>query len=356
MSDERRNTKTRRREEPFNRIPLFFFELLCLCGLSFAAVPASAGSEADSLARESALRLEAGDASGAALLAGRAAAADPRSASALRQLARAANAARDFAAAEAAASRALEIAGPAPTLFCLRSEARSARGNFLGALQDARAAAALAPSSAEAALRRAAAQEGLGHAAAALADYRRAAELDPGFSPLRDAARARLAPRPGPRPDRRRLAPLIFLPPLLAAWAWLIFRRREPAAGAAAPLLGGRGRVEPREALRLLAAAAPAAADAERTLALAEALYERLIGRPPYPPGETVAARSLGLFVPPSRAAEGLPPGLDAFFARALDPDPSRRFRSGAELERALRSVVDPAVEGPLGLTSAGGN
>jgi hypothetical protein len=40
----------------------------------------------------------------------------------------------------------------------------------------------------------------------------------------------------------------------------------------------------------------------------------------------------------------GRPSELDSFFARALQADPARRFRSGAELLLALRSVVSPAV------------
>ena len=47
----------------------------------------------------------------------------------------------------------------------------------------------------------------------------------------------------------------------------------------------------------------------------------------------------------PDAGAAGLPGGMGAFFARALNADPERRFRSGAELLGALRSVVDPAVD-----------
>ncbi|MDE2491638.1 MAG: hypothetical protein KGM24_12395, partial [Elusimicrobia bacterium] len=111
------------------------------------------------------------------------------------------------------------------------------------------------------------------------------------------------------------------------------------------PALPGTGRVGPQEAARLLARAAAAAADAESARELAESLYERLTGRPPYPPEEAVVARSLGRFPPPSSVAPGLPVGVDAFFARALNPDPGRRFRSGAELAVAFRGLVDPAVD-----------
>ncbi len=94
----------------------------------------------------------------------------------------------------------------------------------------------------------------------------------------------------------------------------------------------------PREAARALAAAARSARDAEAALALAQSLYERLTGRPPAPGAE-------GGVAPPSKVAPDLPVGIDAFFARALNPDPERRFRSGAELAGAFRSLVDPAVE-----------
>jgi len=36
--------------------------------------------------------------------------------------------------------------------------------------------------------------------------------------------------------------------------------------------------------------------------------------------------------------------GIDTFFARALDPDASRRFSTAAELAGAFRSLVDPAT------------
>jgi hypothetical protein len=74
--------------------------------------------------------------------------------------------------------------------------------------------------------------------------------------------------------------------------------------------------------------------------ALACALYEAAAGAPPF---SSEAERREGRPAPLS-GRRGVPPGLDAFFARALQPDPARRFKSAAELRLALLSVVAPAV------------
>ena len=307
--------------------------LLSAGGFAARAEPAVHAEEA---LRESVLRLAAGDVAGAEAEAKRAAAADPSSARALQQLARAANAALDFPAAEDAASRALALEAPTPALLCLRSEARSGRGDYDGALADAQSAVRLNPASGTSVLRQAVAKEGLRRSPEeTLTDYRRAAELDSSLAPLRDAAIERLAP-PSARP-RTGLGGLIGLlaAACLVGWTWARLRRGSERAAPrpvrARAALSGTGRVTPREAVRSLAAAAKTVGDPEATLALAESLYERLTGRAPYPAE--------------ARAVEGLPAGIDAFFARALDPDPSKRFRNGAELLGAFRSVVDPAVE-----------
>ena len=46
----------------------------------------------------------------------------------------------------------------------------------------------------------------------------------------------------------------------------------------------------------------------------------------------------------PSHILQGLPPGFDAWFARALDRDPSRRFASATEMADALASVAGISV------------
>ncbi len=297
--------------------------------------------------RESVLRLADGDVGGAEAAAKTAVAASPADPRALQQLARAANAALDFATAEDAAGRALAAAGETPALLCLRSEARSGRGDYQGALEDAQKAARINPGSGQAALRSAVAKEGLMRPPEeTLADYGRAAELDASLAPLRDAAAARLAP-----PARRHsgLGAIIGLLAVaaLAGWAWGRGRGDAPVdaeAPAPAPLAGG-GRLPPRDAARMLAKAADDALDPDATRELAERLYERLTGRPPYAADEAPVARRLGRFPPPSGVVAGLPVGIDAFFARALDPDPDRRFRTGAELSGAFRSLVDPAID-----------
>jgi tetratricopeptide (TPR) repeat protein len=310
------------------------------------AASAAAAPRAEESIRESVLRLAQGDVVGAESQAKEAVAADPASARALQQLALSANAALDFAAAEDAATRGLALSGPVPALLCLRSEARAGRGDYAGALADAEQAASLNPGSGKAALRRAIAEEGLGRPVDdVLAGYARAAELDAANRAELDSARARLAP---PRRARALLWPvaaLAFLVVAAAAWLMRRGRRPDPSARAAPTALPGKGRLSPRDAARALATVAASAPGPEESRALAESLYERLTGRAPYPPEEAVVARSLGRFAPPSSVARGLPVGVDAFFARALDPDPGRRFRSGAELAGAFRSLVEPAVD-----------
>ncbi len=323
--------------------------LLAAVLLAGAGVAAAAGAASEDALRESVLRLAAGDVSGAESQAKIAADADPSNPRALQQLARAANAALDFVAAENAAGKALALGEPTPALLCLRSEARSGRGDYDGALADAMAAARLNPASGTAALRSAVAKEGLRRSPEeTLADYRRAAELDASLAPLRDAAVSRLAP-PTSRP-RPGLGSLILLLAVSGGvgWAWARLRRApEPAPRPAAKrrVLPGAGRLEPREAVRVLSAAARGADEPVAALELAESLYERLTGRPPYPSEGAGMERELGRFAAPSTIAEGLPVGVDAFFLRALNPDPARRFRTGAELSGAFRSLVDPSVD-----------
>lgn len=288
--------------------------LLLLASAALAAPP----SASDRAARESALSLASGDVARALAEAHAAVTADAKNPRALEQLARASNAALDFPNAEAAATRALAFEAATPGLLCLRSEARAGRGDFEDALVDADLAFALDPRAACGIVRRAIAKEGLGRPdEEALEDYRGAAALDPALAPLRDAAEKRLAPRARPR---RRLGFLVGLLALAAFGGWALgVYRGEEAAEPKRPEKEEAARLTALEGLRMLNDSADAASGPEKTLLLARSLRERLTGR--------------------------LPVGSDAFFERALNPDPARRFRNGAELARAFRSLVQPSVE-----------
>ena len=308
---------------------------------AFLLVAAPVRAGVDDILRDSALSLSAGDVAGARVQAGLAAAAAPRDPRTQEQLARTELAALDFAAAEAAAGRALEL-GENTARLVLRSQARAGLKDLRGALSDAERAVLLSPGSGPARFRLAAAKEGLGHSGAdVLADYRRAAELDVNFAEHWAAAAARLRP-PAPSNAGARLGPILAVLAISALFGWIWGKASksgevQPAA-AARPVLPGKGRLSPRE---LLTAAAEASRAAPDSRVLAEALYERLLGRPAFP---HEADRALGRYLAASRADKMLPEGIDAFFARALDPEPSRRFHSAEELVGALRSVVDPAV------------
>lgn len=313
---------------------------------AFAALPAGAEipSRSEDSLRESVLRLASGDVAGAESEAKAAVSADPTSVRALQQLARAANAALDFAAAEDAATRALLVAGQNPALLCLRSEARSGRGDYDGALADAQTAARINPGSGAAVLRAAVAKEGLRRPSEeSLSDYRRAAELDPALTSMRDAAIARLAPPTiGSRPGLGLLIALLAAAGAVA-WGWSKARRSSapaPRFSSGRQTLAGSGRMAPREAARALAVVCETARDPQAVFELACVLYARLTGSPP------IIAEGPGQSVPPaSTIARDLPVGIDAFFERALNPDPARRFRTGAELLGAFRSLVDPSVD-----------
>lgn len=75
--------------------------------------------------------------------------------------------------------------------------------------------------------------------------------------------------------------------------------------------------------------------------AAAVCLYETFTGKLPFGgvgPG-MLMNKLKAAYEPASRRAAGLPGGLDAFFARALDPDPEKRYPTATELLRALESV-----------------
>ncbi len=76
--------------------------------------------------------------------------------------------------------------------------------------------------------------------------------------------------------------------------------------------------------------------------ALGVVLYEAITGRLPYPGESTVKIYERierGCPVPPSRVQRGLPSDLDHLCERCLDPLPSGRYRSAAELAEDLRRV-----------------
>ena len=66
--------------------------------------------------------------------------------------------------------------------------------------------------------------------------------------------------------------------------------------------------------------------------ALAVCLYEMLGGELPFKGPNFLAQKRESLYAPVSRLAPGLPAGIDGFFAVALAPEPSRRFKSAADL------------------------
>jgi hypothetical protein len=90
--------------------------------------------------------------------------------------------------------------------------------------------------------------------------------------------------------------------------------------------------------------------------------YEALTGRRPFE-GETVGALSIaichGTPVPPTRVHPGLPPAVDAWFARACAVDVNARFATARELSDALARALSggawagpPSGSAPLGAPS----
>ncbi len=318
---------------------------LALLLLLATALPARAGVE-DSI-RESAVRLTAGDVAGARAKAEEAVATAPRDPRAQEQLGNVALAALDPKAAEAAADRAL-ASGETTARLVLRANARLAGGNAEGGRVDAERAVALSPGSGTARLSLAVAMELLGRPKSeVLKEYRRVAELDPTQTPEVDQALRRLNPPP-PAPAGARLGPIFVILAVSAIFGWIFGKatkageENSPEAdgpSAPSPLLGGIGRLSPRQALAAVDAATKSGAP--ESLALAEALYQRLTGRPAFPRDTD---RALGRYLPASETSKSLPAGIDSFFARALHPDPAHRFATAAELVGALRSLVDPPV------------
>ncbi|MEZ4442021.1 MAG: bifunctional serine/threonine-protein kinase/formylglycine-generating enzyme family protein, partial [Polyangiaceae bacterium] len=78
--------------------------------------------------------------------------------------------------------------------------------------------------------------------------------------------------------------------------------------------------------------------------------YKCLTGELPYD-GDTIgkvcAAIANGQFVPPSELVPDLDPRFDAWFARALAPEPADRFATADEVARTFREVLEPPAEEP---------
>jgi len=70
-------------------------------------------------------------------------------------------------------------------------------------------------------------------------------------------------------------------------------------------------------------------------------LYEMLVGRLPYGGPNFLAQKQEMLYAPPSQAAAGLSPALDAVVKRALQADPRNRYHSAADLIAALEPVPE---------------
>ncbi|XXX73577.1 protein kinase [Sorangium sp. So ce134] len=107
-------------------------------------------------------------------------------------------------------------------------------------------------------------------------------------------------------------------------------------------LVGGtRGYAAPEQLI-------PEAADPQPSLdtyALAAVTYAMLTGRAPFEAATSygiVAMQQRGELTPASSARPGLPPSVDALFARALDPEPSRRLASPVAFADALAAALLP--------------
>ena len=73
--------------------------------------------------------------------------------------------------------------------------------------------------------------------------------------------------------------------------------------------------------------------------ALSVCLYEMLTGELPFKGPNFLAQKREALWTPPSRITAGLPAGMDGLFAVALAPEPSRRFKTAADLLAACGAL-----------------
>jgi serine/threonine-protein kinase len=110
-----------------------------------------------------------------------------------------------------------------------------------------------------------------------------------------------------------------------------------------------------RIAIGTLAYMSPEQASADGTVdarsdlySLALVLYEMLTGEVPFHAASAdsmLARKAIGKYPPVSAARGGVPEHLDTVIARALHPDPARRFASVAEFTSALRASDAPRVK-----------
>jgi serine/threonine-protein kinase len=81
--------------------------------------------------------------------------------------------------------------------------------------------------------------------------------------------------------------------------------------------------------------------------ALGVVAYELLTGRRPFDGGYLHSLKVEKRFTPVSALVPGIPKAVDAFFDRALEPDPAKRFRTASELARALAAIEAPTPASP---------
>ena len=221
--------------------------MLWILAAALAAAPAvsaetavsRSSSSAQALLAESGVRTAQGDLRGALAAAVEAVKAAPGDARAHLQVAVSQLRLGDFAAAEAEATRAIELGYRQAGSYNVRSAAESHEARFEPALADAERAVAANPDGAIGYLNRAAAKAGLSRPGGEiLSDFERAAQLDARYAPQYAAARKRWASSEAP----------VLAPKALEA----------PAAAAAAS-----ARVPVHAAARAPSAAAPAPAPSE---------------------------------------------------------------------------------------------
>lgn len=88
--------------------------------------------------------------------------------------------------------------------------------------------------------------------------------------------------------------------------------------------------------------------------ALAAIAYLMLVGKEPFDRRDPFTLQLRGEHVPPSVARPGLPPALDALFARALSPDPGQRIVSTTAFATQVERLLDRAVAGSVRHSTAG--